>query len=49
MSLPSSGLAGEILAALACGEEGLHPETPPEAPLEGPDRLFSLVDRLTRR
>lgn len=45
MSLPSSGLAGEILAALARGEEGVASQ---EAPLEGPDRLFSLVDRLTR-
>lgn len=49
MSLPSSGLAGEILAALARGEEGGHQEGgAQEAPFEGPDRLFSLVDRLTR-
>ncbi len=47
MSLPSSGLASEILAALARGES-IGGEAPPEAPLEGPDRLFSLVDRLTR-
>lgn len=43
MNLPSSGLADEILASLAKGEVSQ------EAPLEGPDRLFSLVDRLTRQ
>jgi purine-binding chemotaxis protein CheW len=46
VKLPSSGLAGEILAALS--KDGVHRETSQEAPLEGPDRLFSLVDRLTR-
>lgn len=43
MNLPSSGLADEILASLTKGEAPQQ-----EAPLEGPDRLFSLVDRLTR-
>lgn len=42
MNLPSSGLADEILASLEKGEAAR------ETPLEGPDRLFSLVDRLTR-
>ena len=51
MNLPSSGLAGEILAALAGtadAQASQDPQAAQEAPLEGPDRLFSLVDRLTR-
>jgi len=48
--LPSSGLAEEILAELARGAAA-EPETAMETPVEttAPDRLFSLVDRLTRR
>lgn len=46
MNLPSSGLAEEILASLAKGEASQ--EGPQETGPEGPDRLFALVDRLTR-
>ncbi len=55
ISLPSSGLASEILAALGSGmpaaPEPGPPPLPEEAPraVQGSDRLYSLVDVLTGR
>jgi purine-binding chemotaxis protein CheW len=49
LRLPSSGLAEEILSALAAGGLGEAAEAPADEPLEGPGRVLALVDRLTRR
>jgi len=52
ISLPSSGLASEILAALGSAAPAAQEPPPPEEAaraVQGSDRLYSLVDLLTRR
>ena len=53
LTLPSSGLASEILAALGsaipAAQEPLPPPEEATRAVQGSDRLYSLVDLLTRR